>query len=75
MKKMLCLEEIESQTVLELPARELMTVNSFTNGSAASAGNSCTAFAGGPGSILDIGACVGIQNAVDTTSAYQTVGD
>ncbi|MBV8696015.1 MAG: hypothetical protein JO125_04180 [Chloroflexi bacterium] len=74
MKKLLSLDEIASQAVLELPARELMTVHDFTNGAFASAANACAASATAPGAtVLDIGACVGIQAAVDTTSATQTI--
>ena len=75
MKKMLCLEEIESQTVLELPARELMTVNDFNNIAASSASNSCSASSGGGlVSVLDIAAAVCIQEAVASSTATQSVG-
>ena len=74
MKKLLSLDEIASQAVLELPARELMTMNDFTNGAFASAANGCAASATAPGaSVLDIGACVGIQASIDSSSATQTV--
>ncbi|MBV9688573.1 MAG: hypothetical protein JO202_02565 [Ktedonobacteraceae bacterium] len=73
-KKMVSLEDIESQTALELPARELMTVNNFTNFATSDASNTCSASAGnGLVSVLDIAAAVCIQNAVAGASAGQTV--
>jgi hypothetical protein len=73
-KKMLSLEEIECQTILALPARELMTLNTFTNGADAGADNSCSATSGGVGAILNIAATVGcVQSAVANSFAGQSV--
>jgi hypothetical protein len=74
MKKTLSVEEIESQTALELPARELMTVNNFTNFATSDASNTCSASSGnGLVSVLDIAAAVCIQNAVANSYADQAV--
>jgi hypothetical protein len=74
MKKTLSVEEIESQTALELPARELMTMNTFTNFAASSASNDCRASAGGGlVSLLDIAAAICIQNAQASSVAAQSV--
>ena len=73
-KKTLSVEEIESQMALELPARELMTVNDFNNIAASSASNSCSASSGGSlVSVLDIAAAVCIQEAVASSTATQTI--
>ncbi|MBV9021688.1 MAG: hypothetical protein JOZ71_13355 [Ktedonobacteraceae bacterium] len=75
MKKTLSVEEIESQMALELPARELMTMNDFNNIAASSASNRCSAGAGNDSLVaaLNIAAAVCIQEAVASSTATQTI--
>ncbi len=76
MKKTLSLEEIEGQTALELPARELMTVNTFTNFATSRASNNCSSSAGNGSllAILNIAATVlCVQSADANSDAFQNV--
>jgi hypothetical protein len=76
MKKTLSLEEIEGQTALELPARELMTVNTFTNFASSRASNNSSSSAGNGSllAILNIAATVlCVQSADANSDAFQNV--